>query len=268
VTSPVTAVRQITLTSGLIVGAVCLPLWIYLASTGHGVSGHGMSSAAAGSMHGEATADGPATRGGIGVAVWAVMWSAMVVAMMLPVAVPLIAAHRFLTRVHGRRGSLATVAFVSGYIGVWTAVGVVPLTISSLAHSALSPSHEALVLQSVAGPMIVLAGAFQFSGLKSRCMSVCRTPMQFMLAHPTGGSIMAEMRAGMRQGVYCIGCCWLLMLTQTIIGISSVVFMAVTTVVMMIERSPRIGVHVTPLLGTGLILAGVLVSADAVLRLI
>ncbi|HKC18191.1 MAG TPA: DUF2182 domain-containing protein, partial [Candidatus Dormibacteraeota bacterium] len=54
------------------------------------------------------------------------MWLSMMVAMMFPSVAPMVLAHRMVVRQRGE-GPAATVAFVAGYLLVWTAVGVVPL---------------------------------------------------------------------------------------------------------------------------------------------
>ena len=138
-------------------------------------------------------------------------WQAMVAAMMLPSALPLIRLFDAVSR-NQERPWRARGAFLAGYGAVWTGFGALAL----LGDSALHHTVDAIPWLSerpwfVAGGVLALAGAFQFSDLKDQCLSKCRQPGPYLLAHYRRGPE-AGFRLGFGHGLFCLGCCWALML--------------------------------------------------------
>ena len=137
----------------------------------------------------------------------------MTVAMILPTTLPLFDAFDRLTA--GRPDHWGLLVLLgSGYGTVW---GIFALLAHAL-HSAvllLVGSVPALVCHGwlIGIAVIALAGAFQFSRLKYRCLEKCRTPLSFVIEHWRGhAQAWNEFALGVRHGLFCVGCCWALML--------------------------------------------------------
>ena len=175
-------------------------------------------------------------------------WQAMVAAMMLPSALPLIRLFDAVSRNQERPG-LARGAFLAGYGAVWTGFGALAL----LGDSALHHTVDAIPWLSqrpwfVAGGVLALAGAFQFSDLKDQCLSKCRQPGPYLLAHYRRGPE-AGFRLGFGHGLFCLGCCWALMLVMFAVGVAVLWWMAALTAVMVYEKTGRHGRALTPVVG-------------------
>src|SRR5205823_9224118 len=110
----------------------------------------------------------------------------------------------------------------------------------------------------VAGGTLALAGAFQFSSLKDRCLRECRHPAAFLLQHYRRGAASA-FRLGRKHGVFCLGCCWALMLVGFAAGVANLWWMVVLTLLMVFEKTGRGGDRLSAPIGFGLLgLGGVM----------
>jgi predicted metal-binding membrane protein len=186
------------------------------------------------------------------------MWLTMMVAMMFPTIAPMVLAHRMVVRKRGE-GNVATVAFVVGYLAVWTAIGLVPLSALML-FRALGPSVLGSDWITVgAGAALVIAGLYQFTRWKSTCLKACRTPLDFVLTHDFGGGSPAAFRAGLSHGLYCLGCCWALMAVLVIVGLMNLAWMAVIAVIFLAEKNWRRGVALSKFAGAGVVVLGIAV---------
>lgn len=197
-----------------------------------------------GTTHHHAAAIGPALTG----------WAVMVVAMMLPAALPLFELIRRFTP-----GRPATVALAMAiYLSAWTVAGVilVPITLG-LSRWAASWAWTWEHPHALLGAALMLAGAYQFSALKDRCLTACRSPRGIAMLHWRGLRAPWQ-EAGTVAAVYaasCVGCCWLLMAIGLVSGAGSLIAMAVLTAVMAVERLTRHGrVLVRPAGATALII--------------
>ena len=190
-------------------------------------------------------------------------WVLMTVAMMLPTTLPLLAIFGRITYGRPDRGLLVTLLII-GYLSIWTAFGL-------LAHAADMALH-AIVAGSallsfngwmVGATVLAFAGLFQFSGLKYRCLEKCRTPFSFVNEHWRGR---AERRQsfllGVHHGLFCVGCCWAIMLLMFVVGAGSVGWMLAIGAVMAIEKNVAWGRRLSAPLGLAL-----LAAAGAVLAL-
>jgi predicted metal-binding membrane protein len=181
-----------------------------------------------------------------------VAWQAMIAAMMLPSSLPLIRLFEAASRNQEHVGRVRG-AFLGGYATVWTGFGAVAFlgdvgihhTVDSVAWLA---AHEWII----GGTTLAFAGAFQFSDLKDRCLSKCRHPAPYLLGHYRRGEGGA-FRLGFGHGVFCLGCCWALMLVMFAAGVAMLWWMAALTVVMVYEKTGRYGRQVTPLVGVALL---------------
>jgi predicted metal-binding membrane protein len=186
------------------------------------------------------------------------MWLTMMVAMMFPSVAPMVLAHRMVVLKRGE-GNIPSLAFVVGYLGVWTAIGLVPLA-GLLSFQALAPHLNSRLLEIGAGSALVLAGLYQFTPWKSYCIKGCRTPMGFILTHDFGGGARAAFRAGVSHGLYCLGCCWALMAVLVIVGLMNLAWMAVIAVVFLLEKNWRHGVAVSKVAGLAVLALGIAVA--------
>ncbi len=166
------------------------------------------------------------------------MWVVMMVAMMLPSATPMIL---LFTRVMQKREVegrpfVPTALFVVGYLLVW--VGF-----SALATLANWGLHRVDLLSSmmgrtpplISGVVLVLGGAFQWTPLKQACLNHCRSPMTFLTAHWHDGRA-GTLLMGLHHGLFCVGCCWLLMALLFVLGIMNLPWIAAITVFVLLEK--------------------------------
>ncbi len=109
----------------------------------------------------------------------------------------------------------------------------------------------------IGGATFAIAGGFQFSPLKEHCLKQCRSPLSFFMHYYHHG-VGAAWRLGLRHGVFCLGCCWALMLVMFGVGVGSIVWMAVLTGLMVVEKTYPGGQRLSPLLGIALLLLAVL----------
>lgn len=185
-----------------------------------------------------------------------VSWQLMTAAMMLPSSLPLV--RLFWTT---SQQPWAFAAFLGGYAVVWGAFGVAAFAGDGLLHElvhALPALEERPWL--VGGSVLVAAGAFQFTKLKEACLDQCRHPGVFLMRKYRRGSD-AAFRLGRDHGVFCLGCCWALMLVMFAAGFANLAWMAVLAAVTAYEKIGRHGRRLTPVLGVALAGWGAVVLA-------
>jgi predicted metal-binding membrane protein len=110
----------------------------------------------------------------------------------------------------------------------------------------------------IAGGTLLTAGAFQFSALKDRCLSQCRHPGAFLVRHYERG-LDGAFRLGRRHGLFCLGCCWALMLLMFAAGVANLWWMAALTALMVYEKTGSQGDRTVPVSGVVLLAWGALV---------
>ena len=167
-------------------------------------------------------------------------WQTMVVAMMLPTSLPMIRLFRMTSDSQPAPGRVLAV-FLSGYALVWALFGFAALGGDLLLHrvedsSAWLSARPWLIPASV----LALAGLFQFSSLKDRCLQECRHPGPFLLRHYRRGPG-ATLELGLRHGLFCLGCCWALMLLMFAVGVANLTWMAALTALMVYEKTGQLG---------------------------
>jgi predicted metal-binding membrane protein len=187
--------------------------------------------------------------------IFVIAWQLMIVAMMLPSSLPLIRLFRVAAANQPSPGR-ATLGLLVGYSAVWTAFGVVAflgdLGFHQLVHG--WPWLETRP-QVIAGSVLMLAGAFQFSSLKERCLRECRHPGPFLLQHYRRG-VEAAFRLGSAHGLFCVGCCWALMLVGFAAGVANLWWMVALMALMVFEKTGRGGERGVGPIGAGLIILG------------
>ena len=142
-----------------------------------------------------------------------VMWWTMMMAMMLPSAAPAILAFGALSRKFAEKGApVAPLSvFVAGYAAIWTGFAAAAVTLQLLLSQTIALSMMMAVTSAVVGGgLLVAAGFYQMSPLKFACLRKCQMPMMFFARNWQRGYLGA-FRMGLSHGLYCLGCCWVLM---------------------------------------------------------
>jgi len=191
------------------------------------------------------------------IALYLAGWTLMTVAMMLPTTVPLLEIFRRLTARREDRSGLLTLV-ITGYLAVWLGFG-------GLAHGADWVLHE-IVEQSplleanarfIGAGTLLLAGWFQFSRLKYRCLDKCRAPLSFVMEYWRGShDRLNAWLLGMHHGLFCVGCCWALMLLMFAVGVGNVAWMLLLGAIMAAEKNLPWGRKLSAPVGIALLAAG------------
>jgi len=187
-------------------------------------------------------------------------WTLMTAAMMLPTSLPLIEIFRRLTQERADRTVLAMLV-IGGYLAVWLAFGVGAHVFDLGLHEAFDRSTwlQTNTWAFGAGPLL-LAGAFQFTSLKYRCLDKCRAPFSFVMHYWHRGATWTQaFLLGGYHGAFCVGCCWALMLLMFAVGTGNVGWMLVLGAVMAIEKNMPWGRRLSAPLGALLLSWGTLI---------
>ncbi len=185
-------------------------------------------------------------------------WQVMLAAMMLPSSLGMLRTFARLA-VTQPDPARSTAAFVGAYTMVWTGFGLAAFSGDAILHRAVDGSpwlaaHRWLI----GGGVLLIAGAFQFSSLKDLCLRECRTPLGFLMERYRPG-VGGAFGVGISHGLFCLGCCWALMLVGFAAGAGNLLWMAGLTTVMVIERTVPWGKAVVRPLGMAFIALAVLV---------
>ena len=184
----------------------------------------------------------------------ALAWVLMIAAMMLPTTYPLLAMFRNVARGRADENRL-TARVVAGFFVAWFFFGAVAHG-ADLALVRAADRIPAFALNGwIAGAAVLAAaGLFQFSSLKYRCLEQCRTPFAFVVSRWHGGAPGREaFRIGFDHGVFCVGCCWALMLCMFVVGTASVGWMIALAALMAAEKNLPGGARLRLPVGLGLL---------------
>jgi len=198
---------------------------------------------------------------GMSAVLFIAIWVVMMVAMMFPAAAPMILMFGALYASKRRQEQpyVPTWIFVSAYLLVWALSGVLAyvlaIGVEKLAGQSMWLMENATRMS---GAILVVAGLYQLSPLKTVCLAKCRTPLQFLLTswHDGYGG---AFRMGIEHGAFCLGCCWLLFVILFPLGIMNIAVMTAVTVLIFAEKALPVGRQIGQLAGVGLIVYGVLV---------
>jgi predicted metal-binding membrane protein len=181
-------------------------------------------------------------------------WVLMIAAMMLPTTYPLLAMFRSVTRGRPDENRLTMLA-IGGFFVAWFAFGIA----AHAADMALARGAREFTWLAVNGwvagaAVLAVAGLFQFSTLKYRCLEECRTPFAFVVSRWHGRSPAHEaFRLGLDHGVFCVGCCWALMLCMFVVGTVSIGWMLALAALMAAEKNRPSGARLRLPVGLGLL---------------
>lgn len=186
--------------------------------------------------------------------VFVVGWTLMTVAMMLPTSLPLVMLFRRLTRQRQDRLRLVILLIV-GYLGVWVLFGGLAHLGDLFIHEAVE--HTAWLEKNawvVGAGTIMLAGIYQFTPLKYKCLDKCRSPLSFIAEHWRGSQHgLHAIQLGVHHGLFCIGCCWSLMLLMFVVGVGNLAWMLALGAVMAVEKNMPWGRKISAPLGIALV---------------
>jgi len=181
---------------------------------------------------------------GVALPTFVIMWTLMVAAMMTPSITPL--ASRYLRVISSHR-LLGLTGFTCGYLGVWVASGALVFALARLAE--WLAAHSPLVATVTAAVIFAFGGVYQFTPLKDRCITQCRTPLALLLRYAAWRGALRHVRVGIHHGAYCLGCCWFLMLVMLVFGVMNIGAMLLLAAVVTLEKVWTHGVVVSRLVG-------------------
>ena len=176
--------------------------------------------------------------GASGFAIVALMWGAMTLAMMLPSAAPMILTYAEIADTAARKHERIVSPFLltAGYTLVWLGfAALATLAQFVFTRAALLDTGMASASGLFSGAIFIGAGIYQFSALKHACLTQCQSPFPFFFAN-WATTARGVFRLGVKQGLYCLGCCWAMMLVMFSVGLMNVVWMAALGVLMTIEK--------------------------------
>lgn len=187
-----------------------------------------------------------------------VMWAVMMVAMMIPSAMPMILTFDSVNRQRRRSGDSLTLTwvFISGYLLVWTLFSLAATLLQGILHdrTILTPmmaSRSPLF----GGAILLAAGLFQLTPFKNTCLKHCRTPLHFLMTGWREGR-RGALLMGVKHGLFCTACCWLLMALLFVLGVMNLLWIAAISVFVLIEKVVPSGPWFTRVSGVFLIVWG------------
>jgi predicted metal-binding membrane protein len=214
-----------------------------------------------GSMDGMSSMEGMGStpQASMAPALFMATWMVMMVAMMSPAVSPVVITFdRWLARTG--RSRAATLVFVAAYLAVWGAAGLLAYG-GMLALQAWLPSDDGRAIRA-GGVILALAGAYQLTPLKNACLRHCRSPLALLASHAERlrDGLLGPVRVGIRHALYCLGCCWSLMVVLVLLGMMNLGWMALVAAVILVEKTTPRGVLVSCVVGFALLGAGVVVA--------
>jgi predicted metal-binding membrane protein len=171
------------------------------------------------------------------------MWVVMMAGMMLPSAAPAFLLYASVIRrsPEGARTPAHVYAFAGGYLLVWTVFSLVATVLQRWLAEwlLLSPMMDARDSR-FGGALLLVAGLFQFTPLKRACLESCRSPAEFITRHWRTG-VSGGFYLGVAHGLFCLGCCWALMLLLFVGGVMNLWWIAALTVFVLLEKLAPFG---------------------------
>ena len=178
-------------------------------------------------------------------------WQVMTTAMMLPSSLGFIRMYAA-TASNAPDFPKALALFLIAYFGMWTAFALAAFTGDMMLHRTVDAlpwlgAHPQLIAAFTLG----LAGAYQLTPLKDACLKACRNPGMYLARHYERGA-RSGMRLGFGHALFCLGCCWALMLVMFAAGVAHLAWMGVLAVVMLVEKAAPHGDRIVAPVGLAL----------------
>lgn len=253
-------VRRDRLLMAAALAATVVLAWAYLVRAAAGMQ----AMATEAQMH---AAMGMADMHAWGLADWfglLLMWAIMMIAMMLPSAAPviLLVLGMYRRRVEPQ-ARVAAAAFVAGYLVAWTAFSVAASAAQVGLHRATLMAPDMRLSSSVlSGAILIAAGVYQWLPVKNTCLSHCQSPFGFLSQHWREGTV-GGFLLGLRHGLFCVGCCWLLMTLLFVVGVMNLLWVAVLAAFVLIEKLFDRGALLARLAGVAVAAWGISLLASA-----
>ena len=168
----------------------------------------------------------------------AIMWIIMMIAMMLPSALPMIMIFSIYNKKQKSSGNdfVNTWIFVAGYVMVWICLGILASLLQFFLHNtSLLNQDLRLINHYISGVVLISSGIYQYTPLKGICLKNCQTPFGFIVTNWRKGKSGAFIM-GAHHGLYCVGCCWALMLILLVAGIMNLLWIGLISVFIFVEK--------------------------------
>jgi predicted metal-binding membrane protein len=246
-------IRRDRLTTVMGLAAMTVLAWLYLVREAASMQSMAMDAR----MH---AAMGMGDMHAWGVSDWLalfVMWAVMMAGMMLPSAAPVIllvlAAYR---RRGDRRARASSAAFIGGYLLAWTTFSGFAAAIQvGLHRTALLTPEMASGSARLAGAILLMAGVYQWLPVKNVCLTHCQSPLGFITRYWREGAV-GGLTMGVRHGLFCVGCCWALMSLLFVVGVMNLIWVAVITAFVLIEKLAPQGTRLSRMAGVLMVIWG------------
>ena len=193
------------------------------------------------------------------------MWVVMMIGMMLPSATPTLLLYAGVIRKspESDRARAHVYVFAAGYLLVWIGFSLAATLLQLLlAHWSLITRMMEARSRVFGGALLIAAGLYQFTPFKRTCLQSCRSPAAFITEHMKPG-LAGGFRLGAAQGLYCLGCCWALMLLLFVGGVMNLWWIAALTLFVLLEKLAPLGAQGGRLSGVLIIGLGVWTLARA-----
>jgi len=182
------------------------------------------------------------------------MWVIMSGAMMMPTLVPTLRTYQDLI-FSGAGSSLGFILILSGFLLIWVSYSALISVLQAIfINFGLVDQNGQFIYPLLSSAILTSAGLYQFSRFKNACASKCRAPLIFFMEFWSEERT-ASFKMGLRLGLSCLGCCWMLMFLAFVGGTMSLAFMGLATVMMVFEKLPKLGEYISKPLGYVLIVA-------------
>lgn len=184
--------------------------------------------------------------------VFVFIWTIMMAAMMLPSLIPMVLLYIPASQSRKEIGFKAAPSsiFVSGYLTSWAMIGLGLYFIKQTGFT-LSGNGNPIFI----GSALMLSGFYQLTRWKELCLGHCRTPLHFLMNEWKDG-YGGAFQMGIQHGLYCVGCCWSLMLAQVVLGMMNLGWMGLVATIIFIEKIFPKGDQIAKYAGAGLMLSG------------
>jgi predicted metal-binding membrane protein len=188
------------------------------------------------------------------------MWVIMMIGMMTPSVAPMILVYARVGRQAVESQPAASVAwFAGGYFLAWITFSLAATSAQwALERAALLTPMMASASNMVGGTLLILAGLYQWTPLKDVCLSQCQTPLGFILSRGGfQGAATGSLMLGFRHGLYCLGCCWALMVLLFALGVMNLFWIAALAILVLLEKVMPSGRVLARIAGIAFLVGGV-----------
>jgi predicted metal-binding membrane protein len=195
-----------------------------------------------------------------------VMWAVMMIGMMTPSVAPLILIYARVGREAAvqQKPFAASAWLASGYLLAWISFSMVATVVQwSIERGGWLTPAMASASNTFGGLTLIAAGLYQWTPLKHACLRRCQAPLQFIQRHGGfRGDAIGSLALGIRHGIYCVGCCWVLMALLFVGGVMNVLWITAIMIFVLIEKVVPVGRLISRIAGAGFLTAGLLMIAS------